>query len=184
MGVGLILTIIQNLSLNQDLKKNYTASEFSFSCVTICSHLSARHERNRKLLRLRRMTELVVDDTPSPPVTGSCVCVCPFTAGITGQDWMWSEAGRQLVEWDASVAGGYKVSFQKGIPETTLFPLNTQRLCCASFALKAACKMNGLSTQRGSKQPPKMPRAQCWNQHKKYTHQVLGVNALQLQCTR
>lgn len=81
--------------------------------ATICSHLSARHKRNRKLLRLWRMTELVVDDTPSLPVTGNWVCVCLFTAGITGQDCMWSEAGRQLVEWGASVAGGYKVSFQR-----------------------------------------------------------------------
>lgn len=93
------------------------------------------------------MTELVVDDTPSPPVTGIwlCVCVgvgvcvCPFTAGITGQDCMWSEAGRQLVEWDASVAGGYKVSFQRHNRETTLFPPPPQASSyCTLFHLKAA----------------------------------------------
>lgn len=71
-------------------------------------------ERNRKLLRLQRMNGLVEDDTPSQPGNGKCVC--PFTAGITGQDCKWSEAGRQLVEWLASVAAGYKVSFQKAYP--------------------------------------------------------------------
>lgn len=58
---------------------------------------------------------------PPPPLTwgSECVrvylCVRPFTAGNTGQDTMWSEARRQLLEWDASVADGYKVSFRKAI---------------------------------------------------------------------
>lgn len=90
------------------------------------------------------MTELVVDDTPSPPVTGSCACVCvcadvcvyagvcSSTAGNPGKDCMWSEAGRQLVEWDASVAGGYKVSFQRHSrdhPDSPLI-LNLLRFIC------------------------------------------------------
>lgn len=111
------------------------------------------------------MTELVVDDTPSPPVTGSVfvsvlVCVCPFTAGITGQGCMWSEAGRQLVEWDASVAGGYKVSFQRHTRDHPV-PL-TLRTALFVFNVKAAFNMTGASrlTQQGVKQR-KMPRAQC-----------------------
>lgn len=56
------------------------------------------------------------------------MCVCspfrPLSAGNTGQDTMWSEARRQLLEWDASVADGYKVSFPKShpYPNTTAFP--------------------------------------------------------------
>lgn len=50
------------------------------------------------------MTELVGADTPSLPVIGYSMRV---TAGITGQDCMWSETGKQLVEWGASVAGGF-----------------------------------------------------------------------------
>lgn len=79
------------------------------------------------------MTELVVDDTPSPPVTGSSECECVFVCvrllqGNTGQDSMWSEAGGQLVEWDASVAGGYKVSFQR---HTQDHPVSSHNWRCA-----------------------------------------------------
>lgn len=60
-----------------------------------------------------------------------CASVRPFTAGITGQGCTWSEAWRQLVEWDASVAGGYKVSFPKGMTETTpVYPHTRTLLQC------------------------------------------------------
>lgn len=50
-----------------------------------------------------------------PPrlLLGLCAGVCPFTAGNTGQDCVLSEAGGQLVEWDASITGWYKVSSQR-----------------------------------------------------------------------
>lgn len=55
------------------------------------------------------------------------VCVFAFSPTYCrqhGQDTMWSEARRQLLEWDASVADGYKVSFPKShpYPNTTAFP--------------------------------------------------------------
>lgn len=54
------------------------------SAATICSHLSARNERNRKLLRLCGMTVLAVDDTPSPPVTVLCVPILLLQAPLAG----------------------------------------------------------------------------------------------------
>lgn len=133
--------------LNQNFKKKEKQCTLPLSvhlAVTIGSRLSARHERNRKLLRLWRMSELVVDDTPSPLLLGA-LCVCSSTAGNPGQDCMWSEAGRQLVEWDASVAGGYKVSFQRHTRDHPHSP--SYSLCCALFVVKAAYKMNGDTTR-------------------------------------
>lgn len=80
-----------------------------------------------------------------------CVCVCPFTAGITGQDCKWSEAGRQLVEWLASVAAGYKVSFQKAYPGPPWYPTSTSltpALLCVSVCFKSSQKMHSRKKRR------------------------------------
>lgn len=118
------------------------------------------------------MTELVEDDTPSPPVIGGsqCVCVCspfrPLTAGNTGQDTMWSEARRQLLEWDASVADGYKVSFPKShpYPNTTAFPPVVIVLRSESESEKVSdtSRQNEKNKNKNTGQTnnKKMPRAQ------------------------
>lgn len=76
---------------------------------------------------------------------------------------MGNEAGRQLVEWDASVAGGYKVSFQRHTRDHPVpLTLSALRTALSVFNVKAAFNMTGASrhTQQGVKQR-KMPRAQC-----------------------
>lgn len=107
-----VSSIHMRFSLDSLLSHHWTNTNMPLGfhlAATVCSALSAHDKKNRKLLRLWKLTELVVDDTPSVPVIG----VCPFNAGISGQDCKWSEARRQLVEWGASVAGGYKVSFHR-----------------------------------------------------------------------
>lgn len=96
------------------------------------SHLSTTHGWNGKLLRLWRLSGVVVDDTPSVSKcvrvcvnesVRACVCVSPFTASITGQGCMRNEAERQLVDRGPSLAGGYKVSPPKAYPRPPCRPL-------------------------------------------------------------
>lgn len=96
------------------------------------------------------------------------VCVCspfrPLTAGNTGQDTMWSEARRQLLEWDASVADGYKVSFPKShpYPNTTAFPPVVIVLRSESEREKVSdtSRQNEKNKNTGQTNNKKMPRAQ------------------------
>lgn len=83
------------------------------------------------------------------------MCVCQFTAGITGQGCLRSEARRQLVEWDARVAGGCKVSSMR----LSCPPLTLSGLCCALTYLWSRDKNKASGPTKGKK-ATKMPRAQ------------------------
>lgn len=149
------------------IKRKIECYRVFYLAATVCSHLSASQGWIWKLLRLWRISGVVVDDTPS-----GCVCVCPHLLQASPGRTVCG-AKRQLVERSTSVAGGCKVSPPKAYPRP---PCRPPTLAMHSYS-------NLHTEQNDSKtQQRKMPRALYW----KSTHihsTVLGVNASQNHCS-